>query len=83
MSVRRVDDVLVHLVGDDESIVFAGEFAGESQFLLREDLAAGVRRIADDNGPRFLGESTAQFVTVKAETGRVQRHVTRVLSNLY
>ena len=77
MPVRRVDDVLVHLIGDEKGIVLARQFADEDQLFLREHLATRIGRIADDDGARLLREGAAQLVAVEAEAGRVQRHVDR------
>ncbi len=75
---RRIDDVLVDLVGDDEGVVLLRELQDEKQFLAREDLAAGVGRIAEDDGLGPLREGAAQFVVVEGEIGRAQRDVDRL-----
>ena len=73
--VRRIDDVFVHLVGDDEGVVLFGEAADLQEFGAGEDLAGGVGGIAEDDGFGLLGECGGEHCGVVAEPGRMQGHV--------
>jgi len=59
MPVRRIDDVLVDLVRDDERIVLFRQLGDEKQFLAREDFAGWVGGIAEDQRLGFLRKGAA------------------------
>ena len=75
MRVRRVDDMLVGLVGDDERVMLLGETQDRQQLGPREDLAARVRRVADDDGLGLLREGLGELVRIEVERRRAQGHV--------
>ena len=78
MMIRREDDVLVNLVGDHVRVILVAQAADEQQLFLGEDLAARVRRVADDDRLRVLAERVLEHVAVKVERRRNERHEDRV-----
>ena len=75
---RCIDDVLVGFVGDDKAIVFFSETQDGEQFVAREHLARGVAGVAEHDRFWLLCEGAFQFVFVKAEMRRMERHVDRL-----
>ena len=74
--VGRVDDVLVYLVGDAVGVVLFAEVGDKGELLARKDLAAGVGRVAQDDGLGVVvAEGRLECLAVKVECGRVERHV--------
>ena len=78
VGVRCVDDMLIHFVGDDVGVVLFGQVRDGFQLSTGEHLAAGVGRVAQDQGLGVLLESSFQLVHVKIKRGRVQRHINRL-----
>lgn len=77
--VGRVDDVLVHLVGDAVGVVLFAEVGDKGELLARKDLAARVGRVAQDDGLGVVvAEGRLECLAVKVECGRVERHVDRL-----
>ena len=70
---RRVDDVLVNLVGDDVGVVLFRERRDEFKLLAREHLAAGVGRVAQDHRLGVLAERILEDSRVKMEIRRHER----------
>ena len=77
MLVRSVDDVLVGFVGDDERVVLFGQTQDGQQLSTCEDLAAGIRGIADDDRLGLLREGLGELIRVEGEIRRAQWHVDR------
>ena len=77
MDVRIVDDVLVHLVGYHVGVVLLGELRDEHQLAAGEHFATGVRRIAQYEGLRILGEGGLQLLGVEVVSRTAQLHVDR------
>ena len=75
VGVRRVDDVLVHLVGDNIDIILFGKARNQLQLVPGEHLAAGVRGVAQDQRLRVLAEGILQYLGVKGKFWRRQRHI--------
>ena len=75
MLMGCVDDVLVHLVGDDIGVVPFRQVGDDSQLRPGENLAAGVGGVAEDQRLRPLAEGVLQHLRVKAEVRRRQRHI--------
>ena len=75
VGVRRVDDVLVHLVGDNIDIILFGKARNQLQLVPGEHLAAGVRGVAQDQRLRVLAEGILQYLGVKGKFRRRQRHI--------
>ena len=74
--VGRIDDVLVYLVGDAVRVVLFAQVGDKGELLARKDLAAGVRRVAQDDGLGVVvAEGSLEYLTVKVECGRVERHI--------
>ena len=73
----REHDVLVDLVGDDPRVELLGQAGDQFELVAREDLAAGVRGIAEHQGFRPQRERAPQFVRVEGEVGRAQLDVHR------
>ncbi len=59
------DQVLVHLVGDDQQIPLDGERGHGRQFVAREDRAGRVVRGVEEDQPGARGDRVAQFVQVQ------------------
>ena len=76
--VRCVNDMLVHLVGDDEGVVSLGQVGDQLQLVIGEDLAAGIGGIAEDQRLGMLVERRLQLVCVKVEFRRVKRDIDRL-----
>ena len=70
-----VDDVLIHLIGDDVGVVSGGHLRNGQQLLPGEDPAAGVGGVAQHQGLGTLAEGSLQLVHVEGEGGRVQWHI--------
>ena len=75
---RRVDDVLVDLVGDDIGIVLFRERRDKFQLLAREHLAAGIGGVAQDHRLGVLAERILEDGRVKMEIRRHERHIDRL-----
>ena len=74
--VGRVDDVLVYLVGDAVGVVLFAEVGDKGELIACKDLAAGVGRVAQDDGLGVVvAEGRLECLAVKVECGRVERHV--------
>ena len=78
MMIWREDDVLVYLVGNHVCVVPVAQAADEQQLVLGEDLAARVRRVADDDCLWVLAECVFQHVAVKVVRRGDERHEDRV-----
>ena len=72
---RRVDDVLVHLVGDNIDIILFGKARNQLQLVPGEHLAAGVRGVAQDQRLGTLGKALFDQADVKLIGGRHQRDI--------
>ena len=71
-----VDDVLVYLVGDAIGVVLFAEVGDKGELLARKDLAAGVGRVAQDDGLWVVvAEGRLECLAVKVERRWVKRHV--------
>ena len=76
MLVGRIDDVLVDLVGDAVGVVLFAEVGDKGELLARKDLAAGVGRVAQDDCLGIVvAEGRLEDLAIKAERGRVERHI--------
>ena len=75
MLMGRVDDMLVHLVGDDIGVVLFRQVGNDIQLRPGEDLAAGVGGVAEDQRLGPLAEGVLQHLRVEAEVRRRQRHI--------
>jgi hypothetical protein len=75
---RRINDVLVDLVGDDERVVLARQLENEKQFFAGEDFARGIRGIAEYERLWFLREGPAQLVRIETELRRLEPDVDRL-----
>ena len=76
MLVRSVDDVFVDFVSDDVDVIFDGEVGDNLKFLLCENLAAGIRRVANENRLyAFGGDCFFKDIYVEFELGRNQRNI--------
>ena len=73
--VRREHDMLIHLVGDNIGVVFLCERRDNLQLLAGEHLAARVGRVAQDDGLRVLTECILEYVRIKVEIRRHERHI--------
>ena len=74
--VGRIDDVLIDFVGDAVDVVLFAQVGDKVELLARKDLAAGVGRVAQDNGLGFVvAEGRLEDLAIEVEGGRVQRHV--------
>ena len=72
----RVDDVLVYFVGDAVGVVLFAQVGDKGELLARKDLAAGVGRVAQDDGLGVVvAEGRLEDLAIEVEGGRVQRHV--------
>ena len=71
MMIRREDDVLVNFIGDHVCVVLVAQAADEQQFFFGEDLAARVRRVADDDRLRM-------HIAVEIERRGNERHKNRI-----
>ena len=69
---RSVHDVLVGLVGDDEGVVLLRERQDLGQLGTGEDLAAGIRGIADDDRLGALREGAGKLRGIVREVRRPQ-----------
>ncbi len=70
MLVGRVDDVLVDLVGDAVGVVLFAEVGDKGELLARKDLAAGVGRVAQDDGLGIVvAEGRLECLAVKSNVG--------------
>ena len=78
MLVRRVDDVLVDLVGDDIGIVLFRERRDKFQLLARKHLAAGIGGVAQDHRLGVLAERILEKGRVKMEIRRHERYIDRL-----
>ena len=67
MLMRRVDDVLINLVRDDVHIIFLSKPGDVSQFFQGKYLAAGIGRIAEDQGFGPLLKGSLQLLRIKVE----------------
>ena len=72
---RRVDDVLIHLVGDDIGVVFLRKVCNDQQLLPGEHPAAGVGGVAQHQRLGVLAEGVLQHLRVKGEGGGHQGHI--------
>ena len=72
MLAAIVDDMLIHLVHDGVNIVADAKLGNDLELFLGEDLAAGVRGVADDDGLCTAAEGVLQYVRVEGERRRVQ-----------
>ena len=77
MLVSIIDDMLVDLVHDGKRIILDAEFRNQFQFVVGEDFAGWIRRIADQNGLRALLESVFQHICIEVEFWRYQRYEDR------
>ena len=76
MLVGCVDDVLVYLVGDAVGVVLFAEVGDIGELLARKDLAAGVGRVAQDDGLGLVvAEGRLEDLAIEVERGRVERHI--------
>ena len=75
MPVRREDDVLVHLVGQDPHVELLRQRRQLPQFLASENAATRVRGIAEHERLQAPGEHPPQLRRIEAIIGRMQRHV--------
>ena len=66
-----VNDMLIHLVHDGVNIVADAKLGNDPELFLGEDLAAGVRGVADDDGLCTAAEGVLQYVRVEGERRRV------------
>ena len=73
--VRGVNDVLVDLVSDDVDVIFLGKTRDDLKLLAREDLAAGVRGVAQHERLGVLAERVLEHFGVKRERRRRERHI--------
>ena len=72
----RVDDVLVDFVGDAVRVVLFAQVGDKGELFARKDLAAGVGRVAQDDGLGVVvAEGSLERLAVKVECGRVERHI--------
>ena len=70
-----VDDVLVYLVGDHESIDLLRQAGDELELGTGEDAAGRIGRIAEDQRLGFLRKGSPQLVRIECEGRGPQRHV--------
>ena len=76
MLVGGVDDVLVHLVGDDPHVVLLSQARDRLKLGAREDAAAGVGGVAQDERLHaVLRHGGLERGLVEGEGGRHERHV--------
>ena len=78
MPVRRIEDMLVNLVGDNIGIVLLCEVCDYLEFLTGEHLAAGVGGITEYQRLGVLPERRFQHVCVEAVLRRNKRNVDRL-----
>jgi len=67
-----VEEVLVHLVGEDEEVVLDGEGGEEFELGEGEDLARGVRGRVEDDGAGARGDGGTEAVEVEGPVGCVK-----------
>ena len=67
VPVGGVDDVLIHLIGDDVGVVLGGHLRNGQQLLPGEDPAAGVGGVAQHQSLGTLAEGSLQLVHVEAQ----------------
>ena len=72
------DDVLIHLIRDDECVVLFRKRGDGGKLLPREHLAGGVGRVAEDERLRVLLEGGFKLCRVKMEIRRQQGDVDRL-----
>ena len=70
-----VDDVLVHLVGDDVDIVLGGHLGDGQQLLPGEHPATGVGGVAQHQCLGPLAEGGFQLIHVEGEGGGMEGHI--------
>ena len=75
MLIGGVDDVLIHLVCDDKGIVLQRELCDGLQLIAAEDLAAGVRGVAEDQRLGPLCKALFNEAEVKLIGRRDQRDI--------
>ena len=75
MPVGRIDDVLIHLIGNHIGIVFLRQTGDVLQLFPGKHPAAGVRRVADDDCLCAVPESPLDDGKVKMVVRRHQRHI--------
>ena len=74
--VGRIDDVLIDFVGDAVDVVLFAQVGDKGELLARKDLAAGVGRVAQDDGLGVVvAEGCFEDLTIEVEGGRVERHI--------
>ena len=74
--VGRIDDVLVDFIGDAVRVVLFAQVGDKGELLAREDLAAGIGRVAqNDRLGIIVAEGRLEDPTVEVKGGRVERHV--------
>ena len=78
MTMGGVNDMLVHFVGDDESIEFGGQFSNVFKLFKGKDLAGGIGRIAQYDRFRLLLKRSFECMRVEIKAGGMQRHVNRL-----
>ena len=61
---RRIDNVLIHLVGDDVDVVLFSKARNQLQLRAGKRLTAGVGRVAQDQRLRVLAEGILQHLGV-------------------
>ena len=71
------DDVLVHLVADRIDVVLQAEPGDEGQFLLVEDLRAGIHRRVEQDQLGLRPEGGGQFLPGQPPVWRLQPHQLR------
>ena len=73
--------MLVNLVGNDEDVIFYGEFSDKCKLFGCENFSAGVGGIAE-NKCFYSGSSHSgsKFVRIKTECRRNQRYINRFCS---
>ena len=72
--------MLINLVGDYKSVVFFGKVGNDFKLVVSKYLAAGIRRIAEDQCFGFLFERRLQLVGIEVKCGRIERNVNRLRS---
>ena len=70
-------DMLIHLVGDNVGIVLLCERRDNLQFCTGEHLAARIGRVTQNDGLRVLTERVLEYICVKVEIRRHERHINR------
>ena len=76
--VGLVDNVLIHLVGDNECVVLFGEVCDYLQLIIGKYLAAGIGRVTEYYSLGVLLECRFKLVHVEVELGRIEWHIDRL-----